>query len=243
MANPVLTPKAFESAGVATTGDVMTKENTANAIATLFGVFGIASFFGWTLAKQNGVVAVFPGWLIIAVIAAIGIAIVTNFRREQAMPLGLAYAVAKGMFIGGFSHAMNVRYNGIALQALLATSAVFAVMWVLWRTGTIKVTERFKSVVMAATMGVMVMYLISFVASFFVSVSFLSSPSPLGILMSVAIAGLAAFNLLLDFDMIEKGIAYRAPGHMAWFSAFGLLVTVAWLYLEILRLLAKLNRR
>jgi uncharacterized YccA/Bax inhibitor family protein len=243
MANPVLTPKAFESAGVSTTGAVMTKENTANAIATLFGVFGIAAFFGWTMVKQDGIIVQFPGWLMLAGIAAFAIALVTNFKRELAMPLGLAYSVVKGLFVGGFSHVLNVRYNGIALQALLATAAVFAVMWVLWRTGTIKVTERFKSIVIAATMGVMVMYLLSFVASFFVDVSFLSSPSPLGILMSVAIAGLAAFNLLLDFDMIEKGIAYRSPQHMAWFSAFGLLVTVAWLYLEIIRLLAKLNRR
>jgi uncharacterized YccA/Bax inhibitor family protein len=241
MSNPVLTPKAFERAGSGTQA-VMTKENTANAIATLFGVFGIASFFGWQMTEPD-IFGSFPAWTMLVAIGAFGIALVTAFRPQSAMPLGLAYAVLKGLFVGSFSHVMNVRYNGIALQALLATVAVFAVMWTLWRTGTIRVTDRFRSVIMTATLGVAAMYLVSFVASFFVSVSFLSSPSPLGIAMSVLIAGLAAFNLLLDFDLIEQGITNRAPAFMAWYSGFGLLVTVAWLYLEILRLLAKLQRR
>lgn len=241
MSNPVLTPKAFERAGTGSQS-VMTKENTANAIATLFGVFGIAASAGWTLTEPD-IYGSFPGWAMLVAIAAFAIALVTAFRPQQAMPLGLTYAVLKGLFVGSFSHTMNVRYNGIALQALLATVAVFAVMWVLWRTGTIRVTDRLRSVVLTATLGVAAMYFFSFIASFFVSVSFLSSPSPLGIAMSVLIAGLAAFNLLLDFDLIDKGIAHGAPAHMAWYSGFGLLVTVAWLYLEILRLLAKLNRR
>jgi uncharacterized YccA/Bax inhibitor family protein len=247
MANPVLNPKAFTQAGQATGDQVMTKEATANAIAVLFGIFGIATFFGWTMTPvEEGILgqyASFPGWAMIAGIAAFGLAIAANFMKTKAMPLGIGYAIAKGLLVGSFSHVMNARYSGVALQALLATIAVFAVMWTLWRTGTIKVTEKFRSVVMAATMGVMVMYLGSFIASFFTSVSFLSSPSPLGILLSVAVAGLAAFNLLIDFDIIERGIASRAPAYMGWFAAFGLLVTVAWLYLELLRLFVKLQKR
>ncbi len=241
MSNPVLTPKAFERAGTGGSA-IMTKEATANAIATLFGVFGIASFAGWQMTEPD-FYGGFPAWTMLVAIAAFGVALVTAFRPRQAMPLGLAYAVLKGLFVGSFSHVLNVRYNGVALQALLATIAVFAVMWTLWRTGTIKVTDRLRSVVLTATLGVAAMYLFSFIASFFVNVSFLSSPSPLGIAMSVLIAGLAAFNLLLDFDLIDKGISHGAPAHMAWYSGFGLLVTVAWLYLEILRLLVKLNRR
>ncbi len=241
MANPVLTPKAFQQAGIAT-GGVMTKENTANAIATLFGIFSIASYFGWHLTKVDQFSS-FPGWLMLVGIGAFAVAMILNFKQQMAMPLGIAYAVLKGLFVGSFSHVMNYQYKGIALQALLATAAVFAVMLILWRTGIIKVTERMRSIIMTATMAVFAMYLVSFVASFFVSVSFLSSPSPLGILMSVFVAGLAAFNLLLDFENIDRGIKQGAPSYMAWFSGFGLLVHVAWMYLEILRLLAKLNRR
>ncbi len=241
MSNPVLTPKAFERAGTGGSA-VMTKEATANAIATLFGVFGIAATFGWQLTKPD-VFGNFPAWTMLVAIGAFGVALVTAFRPQQAMPLGLTYAVLKGLFVGSFSHVLNVRYDGIALQALLATVAVFAVMWTLWRTGTIKVTDKLRSIVLTATLGVAAMYLFSFIASFFINVSFLSSPSPLGIAMSVLIAGLAAFNLLIDFDLIDKGIKHGAPAHMAWYSGFGLLVTVAWLYLEILRLLVKLNRR
>jgi uncharacterized YccA/Bax inhibitor family protein len=243
MANPVLTPKAFQAAGRATTGGVMTKENTANAIATLFGIFSIASFFGWQMTKVDQFTS-FPGWLMIVGIGAFAVAMLLNFKQQMAMPLGIAYAILKGLFVGSFSHVLNYRYNGIALQALLATVAVFAVMLILWRTGVIKVTDRLRSIVTTATMAVFAMYLLSFVVSLFgVNVSFLNSPSPLGILMSVFVAGLAAFNLLLDFQNIDNGIRGGAPAHMAWFSGFGLLVHVAWMYLEIIRLFAKLNRR
>jgi uncharacterized YccA/Bax inhibitor family protein len=241
MANPVLTPKAFEQAGYGS-GQVMTKEGAANSIAVLFGIFGIATFFGWQMTDADPYGS-FPGWLMIAGLVAFAIAIGINFVKHQAMPLGIGYAVVKGLFVGGFSAVLDARYNGVAIQALLATIAVFAVMWTLWRTGIIKVTEKVRSVIMAATLGVMVMYLGAFVASFFTTVSFLSSSSGLGIALSVAVAGLAAFNLLLDFDMIEQGIAHRAPAYMNWFAAFGLLVTVAWLYLELIRLFAKLQRR
>jgi uncharacterized YccA/Bax inhibitor family protein len=241
MANPVLTPKAFERAGYGD-GQVMTKEGTANSIAVLFGIFGIATYFGWQAVDQTDYLS-FPGWLMIAGIAAFVLALAANFMQRQAMPIGVAYAAVKGLFVGGFSAVLNARYNGVAISALLATIAVFAVMWTLWRTGIIKVTERFRSVIIAATLGVMVMYVGAFIASFFTSVSFLSSNSGLGIALSVVVAGIAAFNLLLDFDMIEQGIAHRAPKHMEWFAAFGLLVTVAWLYLELLRLFTKLQSR
>ncbi len=240
MANPVLTPKAFEKAGLSYgDGQVMTKEGTANAIAVLFGICAIAAFFGWQAVTPGEI----PGWLMPGFFVAFGLAMAVNFKQTLAMPLGIGYAVVKGAIVGAISHVYNDIYPGLPLQALLATGAVFAVMWGLWRGGVIKVTERFRSVVMAATLGVCLMYLASFIASFFIKVSFLSSSSGLGIALSVGISALAAFNLCLDFDLIEKGIQHRAPAHMQWFAGFGLLVTVVWLYIEILRLLAKLQKR
>jgi uncharacterized YccA/Bax inhibitor family protein len=243
MANPVLTPKAFEKSGLGQyAGQVMTKEGTANSIAVLFGVCAISAFFGWQAVDPTGLGGG-GAWLMPAGIVAFVLAIAITFKQHLAMPLGIGYAVVKGAFVGGLSHLYNDTYPGLPLQALLATGCVFAVMWGLWRGGIIKVTERFRSVVMAATMGVALMYLGSFIASFFTNVSFLSSSSGLGIALSVGVAALAAFNLCLDFDLIEKGIEHRAPVYMQWYAGFGLLVTVVWLYIEILRLLSKLQKR
>jgi uncharacterized YccA/Bax inhibitor family protein len=154
------------------------------------------------------------------------------------------YAIVQGLVVGSFSRVYETYYNGIVVQAAGATVGVFVVMLVLYRTGVIKVTERFRKVVVAATMGVMVFYGVSFLISMFGgSVSFLSNPNLLGIGFSVLVAGLAAFNLALDFDFIERGAEQGLDKQFEWYAAFGLLVTVVWLYLELLRLLSKLRER
>jgi uncharacterized YccA/Bax inhibitor family protein len=158
--------------------------------------------------------------------------------------LAPVYAVAEGFFLGVISKAYESYQDGIVLQAVGATLAVFAVMLVLYRTKIIKVTDRFRTVVITATMGLMVFYLFSFVLNLFGSgVSFLQSASGLGIAFSVFAAGLAALNLALDFDFIERGAKQGLPKGMEWFAALALVVTLVWLYLELLRLLSKLQRR
>jgi uncharacterized YccA/Bax inhibitor family protein len=240
MSNPVLTPKAFQQSEVERgTGQVMTKAATANAIAILFSICAVSAGAGWAVTNNGE----FAGWLIPAMLVAFGIAIGVSFKKTLAMPLGIAYAVIKGAVVGGFAHFYNGLRPGLPIVALIATGTVFALMWGLWAGGIIKVTARFRSTIIAATGAVCIMYLGSFIVNLFTPVTFLSSNSGLGILLSVGITALAAFNLCLDFDLIERGIQGRAPGYMAWYSAFGLLVTVVWLYMEMLRLLAKINRR
>jgi uncharacterized YccA/Bax inhibitor family protein len=138
----------------------------------------------------------------------------------------------------------DAEYSGIVVQAVGTTLAVFGVMLFLYRTRVLRVTDKFRRIVIGATLGVAVLYLVSFVISLFgANVSFLSSSSGFGILFSLFVAGLAAFNLALDFDFIEQGEKMALPRRMEWFAALGLLVTLVWLYLEVLRLLAKLRDR
>ena len=146
--------------------------------------------------------------------------------------------------LGGISSLYNTRFADIPTQAVMLTFGVFLVMLTIYRLGIIKVTDRLRMGIVAATGGIMVMYLLTFVLSFFgVQMAFLHDSSPLSIGISLVIVGVAAFRLLLGFDIIERGVANRAPKYMEWYGAFGLLVTLIWLYLELLQLLAKLQGR
>jgi uncharacterized YccA/Bax inhibitor family protein len=136
-----------------------------------------------------------------------------------------------------------VQYPGIVVQAVGATIGVFVVMLVLYRTGILRVTDKFRRIVIGATMGLMAFYLVSFIVGLFGANMFPTGSSTMSIGFSVLVAGLAAMNLALDFDFIDKAEAAGAPKHMEWFAAFGIMVTLVWLYLEILRLLAKMRNR
>ena len=146
--------------------------------------------------------------------------------------------------MGALSAVLERRYPGIAIQAVALTFAVLGAMLLAYRTGLIRVTQRFRAIVVGATGAIMLLYLVSTVLSFFhVSLPFLYSSSPLSIGISLVIIAVAALNLALDFDMIESGVAQGVPRYMEWYGAFGLLVTLVWLYLEILRLLANTRQR
>ena len=154
------------------------------------------------------------------------------------------YAVLEGLLLGGISSLYNQRFQGLPLQAVALTFGVFIAFLIVYRMGLIRATERFRLGVVAATGGIAVMYLLSFVLGFFgVRMSFLHDSSPLSIGISLVIVAVAALNLVLDFDFIERGVEQGAPKFMEWYGAFGLLVTLVWLYLEILRLLSKLQGR
>jgi uncharacterized YccA/Bax inhibitor family protein len=157
---------------------------------------------------------------------------------------GPVYALAEGVLVGVISRVYSEFYDGIILQAVLATFAVFIAMLVLYATRVIKVTQRLRSIIFLATVGIGLFYAISLILLFFnVDIPFVWDGGPISIGISLLIVGLASFNLLLDFDVIERAIAEGAPAWMSWFAAFGLMVTVIWLYLEILRLLALLKGR
>ena len=224
---------------------VMTVSGTASASMVLFALLLVSAAVGWIAVAepQPGVLSFPPMAFVGAIIGFIAV-MVTVFKPMTSHILGPVYAVGQGLFVGALSKMFDATYSGIVVQAVGTTLAVFGVMLFLYRTRILRVTDKFRRIVIGATLGVMVFYLASFVFSMFgANVSFLSSSSGVGILFSLFVAGLAAFNLALDFDFIERGAAMGLPRRMEWFAALGLLVTLVWLYLEVLRLLAKLRER
>lgn len=273
MANPVLNERALQKAPATwappepnteyfppvTDGpsspyvrEPMTVNGVISATAALFVLLLVSATFGWfqteTVDFDDGTSAVtgIPALAWVGLFVGIGLTFLLMAKPNLARFVAPIYAIAEGFFVGAISKAYNTYYDGIVVQAAGATIAVFAVMLVLYRTGVIRVTERFRKIVVTATIGVMVFYGVSFLIRLFAgadSVSFLRSPSLLGIAFSIFVAGLAAFNLALDFDFIERGTKQGLDKNFEWYAAFGLLVTIIWLYLELLRLLAKLRER
>jgi uncharacterized YccA/Bax inhibitor family protein len=272
VANPVLNDKAFKDAvardggswqpppdtgwrppiddGPAspwgtTSADRMTVAGTAQVTVILFGLLLLAAVFGWAAVPEvaEGEATSFPGLAIVGILVGFGAVIAASFKPRLAKWLGPVYALGQGFAVGAISKAYENEYDGIVVQALGVTVAVFGVMLLLHATRILVVTDRMRRIVIGATIGVAVFYFVSLMINLFGgSVSFLQSASPLGILFSIAVAGLAAFNLSLDFDFIERGARSGLPKHMEWLAALGLLVTIVWLYLEILRLLGKIRR-
>ena len=179
-----------------------------------------------------------------ALIGGIILAIVTIFNKPLAPYTVPAYAALEGIVLGSISHMFERSYPGIVNQAVLATFGVLGVMLVLYQTGLLRPTERFRSVIMAATMGIGAIYMLNMIMMLFgSSITLIHDISLFGIGFSLFVAVIAALNLILDFEMIETGSRSGAPKYMEWYAAFGLLVTLIWLYLEILRLISKLQRR
>ena len=235
---------------------VMTVNGTISATAVLFVLLLASAVAGWINTGSPEIVTNSDGQLVYnysipalawaGVIVGFGLALLLMFRPHLAKFVAPIYAIAEGFFVGALSRMYETFFNGIVVQAAGATIAVFAVMLVLYRTRILKVTERMRMVVTTATIGIMVFYGVCFLIQLFAgsgSVSFLASPSLLGIAFSVFVAGLAAFNLALDFDFIERGSKMGLDKNFEWYGAFGLLVTIVWLYLEMLRLLSKLRSR
>jgi uncharacterized YccA/Bax inhibitor family protein len=224
----------------------MTVGGTAAATGVLLVLLVAAAAVGWSFVdvdptSQN---VNFPGWLFLPLIAALGVAFLTAFKPHLARFTSPVYALLEGLVVGAISHVFDAQWDGIVIQAVGATIGVFAVMLALYGLRIIRVTDRFRRIVIGATLGVVLLYGVSLLFSLFGHTpSFIYDSSLLGIGLSVLVAGIAAFNLALDFDMIEKGAKMGAPKYMEWYGAFGLLVTLVWLYLELLRLLARLRSR
>lgn len=225
-------------------GPTMTTTGTATAGGVLLVLLMVAAFVGWTRASSSlEGSANFPTLAIVGILVGLGCAIALRFKPTWAKVLAPVYALGEGFFLGVISGFYNAEYKGIVVQAVGATLAVFAVMLVLYKSRIIKVTDRFRRIVLMGTMALMLFYVVSMVINLFGgSVSYLQSATPLGILLSVAATGLAAMMLAVDFDMVERGAREGWPKNMEWYCAFGLLATLVWLYLEILRLLSKLQR-
>lgn len=172
------------------------------------------------------------------------IVFLTVRKIEKAATYAPLYAVLEGFFIGGITAMYAAAFNGIVLQAVTLTFAVFFGMLAIYKSGLIKVTKSFRSGIMMATFGIFILYMVSMVLGFFgIHLPFLHQATPLSLIISLAILAIAALNLLLDFDQFEKGEEYGAPIHMEWFAAMGLIITLVWIYVEILRILAIFTSR
>jgi uncharacterized YccA/Bax inhibitor family protein len=242
--NPSLSERVFASQPRPAYGaERMTLQGSINKAFLLLVVLLAGAFWPWSQYLTTGDVSVVSTSLLVGALGGFIIAMIISFKANLAPYLSVPYAALEGLFIGGISAILERRYPGIAIQAVGLTFAVFAVMLIAYKLGIIRATERFRAIVIGATGAIALVYLISMVLSLFhVAVPLLNSASPAGIVISLVIVGVAALNLILDFDFIESGAAQGAPRYMEWYSAFALLVTMVWLYLEILRLLSKTRR-
>jgi uncharacterized YccA/Bax inhibitor family protein len=225
----------------------MTVNGTISAATVLFVIFLIAASFGWAAAEgpttEDGVETYqFPMLGIVGIVIGFIAVLVAHWKPRLAKWLGPVYSIGYGFAVGAISRMYETLYDGIVLQAVGATISIFIVMLVMYRTRIIKVTDRFRRTIIAATIGIMLLYGVSILMSLFgASIAFINSPSLLGIGFSVLVCGIAAFNLALDFDLIERGTKMGLAKDYEWVAALGLLVTLVWLYLEMLRLLSKLR--
>lgn len=221
--------------------ETMTLGGTVNKTALSLFILLITASYIWNRGPADPAL---PLWIGGGVIGGLIVAIATVFKKTWSPVTTPLYAACEGLALGGISVIFESRYPGIVSQAVFLTFGTLGALLLAYRTGLVKATENFKLGVVAATGGIALLYLISFVLGFFgVSVPLIHSSGTWGILFSLFVVVIAALNLVLDFDFIETGVERGAPKYMEWYGAFGLLVTLVWLYLEILRLLAKMQGR
>lgn len=236
--NPALNEKAFSTSG---SGEPMTIQGTVHKTFISLGILFASAAWTWSRVFQQGST---PALLWVAGLVGFGLAIATVMKREWAPVTTPLYAIAEGTFLGAISAMFEAAYPGIVFQAISLTLGTLFALLVAYQSGLIKATDKFRSGVMAATGGIFVVYLINMVMSLFgAQIPFIHQSGFFGIGFSLFVVVIAALNLVLDFDLIERGASQGAPKYMEWYGAFALLVTLVWLYLEILRLLAKLQRR
>jgi uncharacterized YccA/Bax inhibitor family protein len=222
---------------------VMTANGTFARTFALFVLVLVGGAIGWSQTDVSPANQIeIPGWAWIAMFGAFAIAMVCVFKPKASPVLAPVYAIGEGLFLGVISKAFESRWDGIVLQAILVTIGVFFITLALYVFEVVKVTRKFQMVVIAATGGILLMYVFGLVMSLFgVDVAFWNEPSALGILVSAGIAIVAALNLFLDYEFIRQASTAGAPKFMEWYGAFGIMVTLVWLYLEVLRLLALLR--
>ncbi|ASN06688.1 Bax inhibitor-1/YccA family protein [Virgibacillus necropolis] len=239
--NPTLNDKSFRVRNDGASS--MTFQGTVNRTMIMFLVLFISASYVWNL-YFNGNGSAVSGLLILGLIVGFILALITIFVPKVAPFTSIPYALAEGLVIGGISAVYESQFSGITVQAAMLTFGVLLVMLLAFKTRLIKVTKKFRLGVICATGAIFLAYLATFIMRLFGigDVLYLHNSGPIGILISVGIVIVAALNLVLDFDFIEKGTKRNAPKYMEWYGAFGLMVTLVWLYLEILRLIAKLRR-
>jgi len=239
--NPALTADTFRGTRAGLGEAAMTIQGTVNKTALALLILLATASYTWNLGVGDARV---PAFTMVGILGGLVLAMVTVFKKEWAGTTTPMYAALEGLALGGISASFEARYPGLVSQAVFLTFGTLAALLLAYRSGMIKATENFKLGIFAATGGIAVVYLINLVMGFFGSgIPLIHSSGTVGIVFSLIVVGVAALNLVLDFDFIEQGAAGGAPKYMEWYGAFGLLVTLVWLYLEILRLLSKLQER
>ena len=247
--NPTLSQKIFnrEATRNAELQGVMSVRGTLNKFGFMMLMVMGGAVYAWNL-YQSGAIQSMQMWMMIGIFGGLICAFAISFKPNWAPYLAPAYGILEGLFIGGISAIMNdafqKTYPGLVMQAVGLTFGVAIAMFLLYNFRIIKATEKFKSVIISATVGIGIFYLLTMIVRMFgVDMPFMYDSSLLGIGISLFIVAIAALNLILDFAMIEKGSEAGAPKFMEWYGAFALLVTIVWLYIEILKLLSRFAKR
>lgn len=245
--NPALQESMFQRTIPIAGEGTMTFRGTMNKFIFVFLLTMCSAAYSWFTFQRGGSIG---GLMALGTLGGFALAIIMSFKMNWAQYLAPAYGLCEGLFLGSISAYMNNMFAAkapyLVAQAVLLTFGVVLAMWLLYRTQIIKVNNKLIRIIVGATLGIGIFYLLSMVLGFFhVTVPFISftDGSTLSIGFSLVVVAVAALNLLLDFDMIDKGAQFGAPKYMEWYGAFALMVTIVWLYLEILRLLAKFNSR
>lgn len=243
--NPALNKQIFAKAKrIDQSEGLMTLQGTIDKVAFLLVVLALAAAYVWGLFRQSQDFATVAPLCWIGCIGGFVVALIIIFKQSLAPYLAPLYAMLEGLALGGISALTDRRYPGVAIQSLALTFAVFVVLVVIYKLKIIEASENFALIVCSATGGVALYYLFDLLLMLVGrQAPLIHSNSLLGIGFSVVVVIVASLNLVVDFDFIEQGCAKRAPKHMEWYGAFGLVVTLVWLYLELLRLLSKLRSR
>ena len=222
----------------------MTLSGTVNKTGILLLCAMATAAWTWNMFLQSHDMSTVAPELMIGLFGGFVVAMVTAFKKEWSPITAPIYALLEGMVLGGLSAVLNVRYPGIAFEAVGLTFGTLFVLLLAYKSGLIKVTQKFRLGVIAATGGIMLFYFAEIVLGFFgINFTTVNGSGPIGIAVSLFVVAIASLNLVLDFDFVEQGVSYGAPKYMEWYSAFGIMVTLVWLYLEILNLLGKMRSR
>jgi len=244
--NPVLSrlaEAARDTLSTTSRGDVMTRAGTAGKSIVLLALCVFSASFTWSQVAGGNTGIVMPA-LLVGGLGGFVMAMIVSFKPNTAPVAAPIYAVLQGLMLGAISALYNARYAGVPQQAVLLTFAVALSVFTLYRLNILKATEGFRRMIVGATIGIAVFYVVNIVLSLFnVNLGYSMSSSPLAIGINLVIAGVAALNLVLNFDDIDQAVRMGAPKRMEWYGAFGLMVTLVWLYLELLRLLSRLQGR
>jgi len=248
--NPVLRESTFLDSGsglmITRDGQAMTLNGTVNKTGALLLMAVVTAAFAWSQSiSADGMVSPAAGiYMIAGAIGSLIFALATSLKPTWAPITAPIYALVEGLFLGSISAVYEARFHGIVFQAVLLTFGTLLALLLVYRSGMIKATENFKLGIAAATGGIALVYLATMVLGIFgVRMPLLHDSGLIGIGFSLVVVVVAALNLVLDFDFIESGVEQGAPKHMEWYSAFALMVTLVWLYIEFLRLLSKLQSR